>query len=333
MRACMPPSWCPLEVKAFDENGDQITETEGRSVVKTTSGASQLTLSADRDSIVADGDDLSYITIDVKDANGNLVNTNDVNVQLSIEGEGTIVGVDNGRQIDHTSYQSLSRNAAAGQLVAIVQSTDKAGEFTVTATADGVKAGSVTVTTTPVKDEGGNNPVISYDISRYHYVKVGNAPVLPDTVEVTYKDGSTKELGVTWNAYNEDLIQEVGAFTISGVIDEVNVTTTVNINMLDQVAALLNYSAAVRKDGQVTLPASRPAVLANGDILNAEFPVEWNIPDDLTATVGTKVVQGTSQVFGEEISVTASIRVAEGDVTIGNNVAANADQQTHDIPA
>ena len=323
-----------LEVKAFDENGDQITETEGRSVVKTTSGASQLTLSADRDSIVADGDDLSYITIDVKDANGNLVNTNDVNVQLSIEGEGTIVGVDNGRQIDHTSYQSLSRNAAAGQLVAIVQSTDKEGSFTVTATADGVKAGSVTVTTTaPEVGEGQDNPVISYDISRYHYVKVGNAPVLPETVEVTYKDGTTKELGVTWNDYNEDLIQQVGAFTISGVIDEVNVTTTVNINMLDQVAALLNYSAAVRKDGQVTLPASRPAVLADGTILNAEFPVEWNVPEDLTATVGTKTVQGTSQVFGEEISVTASIRVAEGDVTIGNNVAANAAELTQDIPA
>ena len=323
-----------LEVKAFEEDGTTpITDTEGRSVVKSTSGASQLTLSADRDSIVADGDDLSYVTIDVKDAKGNLVNTDDVNVQLSIEGEGAIVGVDNGRQIDHTSYQSLSRNAAAGQLVAIVQSTDKEGSFTVTATADGVTAGSVTVTTTaPEVGEGQDNPVISYDISRYHYVKVGNAPVLPDTVVVTYKDGTTKKLGVTWNDYNEDLIQEVGSFTISGVIDEVNVTTTVNINMLDQVAALLNYSAAVRKDGQVTLPASRPAVLSDGTILNAEFPVEWNVPDDLTATVGTKVVQGTSQVFGEDLTVTASVRVAEGDVTIGNNVASNAAELTQSIP-
>ena len=112
-----------LEVKAFEANGTtEITDTEGRSVVKSTSGASQLTLSADRNSIVADGDDLSYITIDVKDADNNLVNTDDVNVTLSIEGNGKIVGVDNGRQPDHTSYQSLSRNAAAGQLVAIVQS-------------------------------------------------------------------------------------------------------------------------------------------------------------------------------------------------------------------
>ena len=99
-----------LEVKAFEEDGTTpITDTQGRSVVKTTSGASQLTVSADRDSIVADGDDLSYVTIDVKDADGNLVNTDDVNVQLSIEGEGTIVGVDNGRQPDHTSYQSSDR--------------------------------------------------------------------------------------------------------------------------------------------------------------------------------------------------------------------------------
>ena len=37
-------------------------------------------------------------------------------------------------------------------------------------------------------------------------------------------------------------------------------------------------------------------------------------------------------MFGEEISVTASIRVAEGDVTIGGNVASNAAELTQSIP-
>ena len=320
-----------LEVKAFDKSGKQITETEGRNVVKTTSDPAKLTAQADRPEIVADGDDLSYITIDVKDANGNLVNTDDVNVQLSIEGNGKIVGVDNGRQPDHTSYQSLSRNVAAGQLVAIVQSTDKAGTFTVKATADGLTAGSVTVNTTPVAG-GSDNSIVSYDISRYHYVKVGNEPVLPKTVVANYKDGSTKKLAVTWKDYDHSLIEKVGSFAISGTLSEGNITVTVNITMLDEVAALLNYSTAVRKGGDVTLPSSRPAVLADGTILNAEFPVDWDIRADLTATTGVKEVKGTSSVFGEEIPVTASIRVAEGEVIIGANVAAQASELTQDVP-
>ena len=321
-----------LEAKAYEADGTTpITDTEGRNVVKTTSAPAKLTVQADRPKIVADGDDLSYITIDVKDANGNLVNTDDVNVQLSIEGNGKIVGVDNGRQPDHTSYQSLTRKAAAGQLVAIVQSTDQAGSFTVTATADGLTQGSVKVTTTAVEDEGGNNPVVSYDISRYHYVKVGNEPQLPQTVVANYKDGSTKELAVTWKDYDHSLIEEVGSFAISGTLSEGNITVTVNITMLDQVAALLNYSTAVTTGSNLTLPTSRPAVLADGTILNAEFPVEWNVPEGLTDTTGVKKVTGTSEVFGEDLEVTAWVRVDDGTVTIGGNVASAASSLTQDI--
>ena len=330
--------WVPyeegtLEVKAYQADGTtEITDTQGRDVVKTTGEPAKLTLTADSESIVADGDDLSYITIDVKDADNNLVNTNDVNVTLSIEGDGKIVGVDNGRQPDHTSYQSLSRNAAAGQLVAIVQSTDKAGQFTVTATADGLTTGKVTVTTTEAPQQGGDeNSVVSYQISRYHYVKVGSKPELPQQVTVTYKNGKTEKLGVKWNAYDEKLIQEVGSFSITGTIEKVNVTAAVNITMLDQVAALLNYSTAVRTGSTVNLPASRPAVLADGEILNAEFPVTWDSTDGITATPGVKKVTGTSEVFGEELEVTAWVRVADGEVNIGGNVASAA-HMTQSVP-
>ena len=312
-----------LEVKAFDAEGHEITKTVGRDVVKTTSDPTKLTAQADRPEIVADGDDLSYITIDVKDANGNLVNTDDVNVKLSIEGEGKIVGVDNGRQVDHTSYQSTSRNVGAGQLVAIVQSTEKAGSFTVTATANGVETATVTVKTT-APQLGEENPIVSYDISRHHYVKVGNKPELPQEVTVTYRNGDTEKKSIHWNAYDESAIEKVGSFVVTGTLDGTHVLVSVNVTMLDQVTALLNYSAAVKVGSEISLPASRPAVLADGEILNAEFPVKWNIPDDLTATTGVKKVEGTSQVFGEDIAVTASVRVAEGEVTIGANVAQSA---------
>ncbi|OUN21045.1 discoidin domain-containing protein, partial [Pseudoflavonifractor sp. An85] len=330
--------WLPyaegtLEAKAYDAEGHLIEKTSGRNVVKTTSKVTQLTAQADRTEIVADGDDLSYITIDVKDADGNLVNTDDVNVKLSIKGDGKIVGVDNGRQPDHTSYQSTSRNVGAGQLVAIVQSTDKAGSFTVTATADGLSDTSVTVkTTAPETGEGADKTIVSYEISRYHYVKVGNKPQLPETVKVNYNDGTSDELKVTWNSYDEKLIEQVGSFAITGTLEGSNITVTVNITMLDRVAALLNYSTTVPVGAEsVGLPESRPAVLADGTILNAEFPVEWQIPEALTKTEGTTLVKGTSSVFGETLEVTASVRVAQGNMQYGENVAVNANQLTQSI--
>ena len=332
--------WVPyaegrLEVKAFQADGiTPISGTKGRSYVETTSAATQLTMEADRTSITADGDDLSYITISVKDQKGNLINTDDVSIQLSIEGNGKIIGVDNGRQPDHTSYQSLTRNTGAGQLVAVVQSTDKAGSFTVTATtADGLSS-NVTVKT--VASDGGSSTekrVVSYQISRNHYVKLGSTPELPAEVTATYSDGSTAPLEVNWNNYDSSLIQKPGSFFITGTLGGTSTTVSVTITMLDTVAALLNYSAAVQVDGAVTLPSSRPGVLADGTILDAEFPVTWDqIPADFTETAGTKTIKGTSTVFGQELDVTATIRVAAGTVTIGGNVAPNAAELTQDIP-
>ena len=332
--------WVPyaegrLEVKAFQADGiTPISGTKGRSYVETTSAASQLTMEADRTSITADGDDLSYITISVKDQKGNLINTDDVSIQLSIEGNGKIIGVDNGRQPDHTSYQSLTRNTGAGQLVAVVQSTDKAGSFKVTATtADGLSS-NVTVKT--VASDGGSSTekrVVSYQISRNHYVKLGSTPELPAEVTATYSDGTTAPLNVNWNNYDSSLIQKPGSFFITGTLGGTSTTVSVTVTMLDTVAALLNYSAAVQVDGAVTLPSSRPGVLADGTILDAEFPVTWDpIPADFTATAGTKTIEGTSTVFGQELDVTATIRVAAGTVTIGGNVAPNAAELTQSIP-
>ena len=331
--------WVPyeagkLEVKAFQVDGTPITETEGRSYVETTTDATQLTLEADRPSITADGDDLSYITISVKDQKGNLVNTDDVSIQLSIEGNGKIIGVDNGRQPDHTSYQSLTRNTGAGQLVAVVQSTEDAGSFTVTAsTADGLRSNVTVQTTQSDSGDSTEGRIVSYQISRNHYVKLGSTPELPAEVTATYSDGSEKQLKVNWNDYDASLIEKTGSFFITGTLEGTSTTVSVTVTMLDTVAALLNYSAAVQVNGAVTLPSSRPGVLADGTILDAEFPVTWDpIPDGFTATAGIKTIKGTSTVFGQELDVTATIRVAAGTVTIGGNVAPNAAELTQDIP-
>ena len=98
---------------------------------------------------------------------------------------------------------------------------------------------------------------------------------------------------------------------------------TVNVSTIGQTAGVLNYSAAVGKDAEVSLPAARPAVLADGTILAAEFPVKWDIPKDLTATIGTKNVKGTATVFDQNFEVTAAVRVTNGEYKDGAEALGN----------
>ena len=326
-----------LEVKAFQADGTTpITDTDGRSVVKSTSGAAQLEVEADRQVITADGDDLSYLTIRVKDANGNLVNTDDVSITLSIQGEGKIIGVDNGRQTDHTSYQSLTRSAGAGELVAVVQSTQTAGSFTVTATANGLSSGSATVTTQLKEEEvstGSPDDVMSYTLSRYHYVKLGNTPVLPQTSVVTFRNGDSQEKAILWNRYDPSLIQQTGEFQVEGSIADTDLTVRVTITILDAIAGVLNYSTAVQLGATVNLPNARPAILPDGTILNAEFPVQWDSTHGIGSTEGVYTVNGTSQVFGETFAVTATVRVAEGNTVITTDNVAGAATLSQSVPA
>ena len=322
-----------LSAKAFDAAGNEITDTVGRASVSTTSTKTALTADADSSSITADGRDLSYVTIDVTDASGNIVNGAADLINIAVSGNGTLVGLDNGVQADHTSYQAASREAGAGQLVAIVQSTKDAGSFTLTATADGLTAATATVTTTAAAGETEKTPA-SYEISKNYYVKLGATPSLPSTITVTYSDGTVTEEAVAWDAIDPAKLNTVGSFAATGKITGPNIPVSVNINILEEVASLLNYAAAIPVGGTPSLPASRPIVLADGSVLTAQFPVDWDMPDAASfAQPGTVIVNGTSSAFGKEVKVTASIRVAEGDVTIGGNVAANAAELTQNIPA
>ena len=317
-----------LTAKAYEAGGTkEITGTEGRAMVKTTSGASKLTASADRAEIAADGRDLSYVTIDVTDASGNIVNGAENEITVSVSGNGTLVGLDNGVQADHTSYQSSKRKAGAGRLVAIVQSTKNAGSFSLTASANGLTSASVTVTTTPVSSssESGEKRIVSYQISKNYYVKLGNAPVLPQIIQVNYSDGTQENVSVQWDTYDSALLNTVGSFPVRGALGNTGITTTVNINMLDNVAALLNYSAATPVGSKPILPASRPAIMADGTVLSAEFPVAWTMPENSAFNAaGTVTVSGTASVFGQSIDVKSFIRVAEGGIIPGGNVASQA---------
>ena len=314
-----------ITAKAWDANNNPIdlSKAEGRISVTTTGEAAELSASADRTEIAADGAELSYITVDVTDEDGNIVPDAANNVKFTVEGEGKLVGVDNGKQDDHQSYQDDNRAAFNGQLVAIVQSTKTDGEIKVTASADGLESASVTVKTTPVADEGTGTTLNYYRMSKNYYVKTGNMPQLPETVKAVYSDHTEKDMSVAWDEITAEQIAQAGTFSVSGVT-EAGDMVSVTVNMIDQVAALLNYTTTVPVGQKPVLPESRQAVLQNGDVISASFPVTWGEPKGSYDEPGEVMIEGTANVLGQEMTVTATVRVQEQQVTIGDNVAGAA---------
>lgn len=132
-----------LKVIAY-KNG----ETWAEDVVKTTGKPAGLRLTADRDEISADGYDLSFITAEVVDEDGNVVPDAADNIRFSIEGPGEIVATDNGDPYDLDPFPSKERKAYSGLALAILRGREgEAGELKFVAEAEGLEAAEVQVRT------------------------------------------------------------------------------------------------------------------------------------------------------------------------------------------
>lgn len=321
-----------LKAVALNADGTEIdtSDTEqwqGRQSVSTFGEATQLDaeVTYNKAGISANGEDLAYVSVSVKDAEGNIVADSTDNVTFEVSGAGELAGVDNGVQPDHQSYRDDNRDAQAGQLVGIVRAGKTEGAITVKVSADGMASDTVTIPVTAVEGgETGGKTVTGAFYSRYYYVQTGTALTLPEQVEVRYSDGSSAEKDVTWDEVSADKLATPGTFSVSGTAEGSKITA--NVTVLDGVDALLSYSTATRVGKKPVLPDSRPAVLADGTVLNASFPVTWDEPDaDAYSKAGDVVtVKGTANVFGVDFTVTATVRVQEETLTQTGNIAKDA---------
>ncbi len=126
-----------------------VSRKEGHKVlskeIHTAGAPAQIVLTADRNTISADGKDLSFITVEIMDKDGNLVPDAENLVRFTIEGVGFIAGVDNGSQISHESFKASERKAFFGKALAVLQNNGKHGAIHLTASADGLKSATLTV--------------------------------------------------------------------------------------------------------------------------------------------------------------------------------------------
>ena len=323
-----------ITAKAFDEAGREISTEKwaGRKSVKTAGSAARLTVSVNREKMEANGSDLAYLTVNVEDANGVIVPTAKNRVTFKVEGSGVLAGLDNGVQADHQSFRDGDRAAHAGQLVGIVRAAKNAGSVKVTVSAEGLEPATVEIPVEKVADQPADQRrVEALFYSRYQYVKKGAPVILPKQVEVRYADGTRSQQQVVWSQIGEDQLAKPGTFTVKGTVAGAEISSIVTI--IDEVAALRNYSTTIPIKGEPVLPASRPAVMPDGTVMNVNFPIAWEQPaPDAFAQVGAVTVKGSASVFGKDMPVTALVRVQKGEVALGANIAPDAMRLTQDIP-
>jgi len=125
------------------KDGKVIAETE----IRTAGKLAKLALSADRSKITADGQDLSFVTVHVEDADGNLCPLADNLVKFKVTGAGNLAAVENGNPISLESFQASDCKAFNVLVLAIIRPTNQAGGIKLVAEADGLQSGSTTLTT------------------------------------------------------------------------------------------------------------------------------------------------------------------------------------------
>jgi beta-galactosidase len=118
------------------------------SVVLQTSGVpAQIKLTADRKSIHASRNDLSYVTAEILDESGHLVPDAVLPLDFNITGAGEIIATANANPSDMESFQQPRHKTFRGKCLIIVRPIGKAGTIVLKANAKGLKTGEVTIET------------------------------------------------------------------------------------------------------------------------------------------------------------------------------------------
>jgi beta-galactosidase len=141
-------SWdVPYEPGTLRAVGTKNGQTVATMEISTTGEAAAIQLSVDRDTILADQRDIVHVTVKVVDAQGRMHPDANQEIAFEIQGEGRLIGVDNGDMSDLEDFKGKQRKAFHGMCLAIVQAHGNAGRIRVTASSPGLQPATATVTT------------------------------------------------------------------------------------------------------------------------------------------------------------------------------------------
>ncbi|MBO4500537.1 MAG: DUF4982 domain-containing protein [Bacteroidaceae bacterium] len=118
--------------------------------ISTAGEPAQIRLTPDRQLLKADGTDLSFVTVEVLDSEGNLcpLASNDISFSLASEDSSPvffIAGVDNGSPISLERFKDDHRQAFYGKCLVVLQNDGRKGTATLQASSPGLKSASVRI--------------------------------------------------------------------------------------------------------------------------------------------------------------------------------------------
>lgn len=146
----LPYSKGELKAVATDEDGN-IIATDIQSSFE---DPKKVVLSADKTALSDDPQDLIFVEISTVDKDGKFVANARNRINVSVKGEGKLVGLDNGDSTDYEEYKGTSRKLFSGKLLAIIAGTKNAGKITVTAESKDLETATVVLDNAEKTKEG-----------------------------------------------------------------------------------------------------------------------------------------------------------------------------------
>lgn len=138
-----------LKAIAYDESG-KIIATDIR---KSFGDAKNIYLSANKKELIANGTDLLFVEINVKDEHGHIVENANNRMNVHVSGAGRLLGLDNGDSTDYDQYKGRSRRLFSGKLMAIIGSTLEPGTIQFEVTSPGMENKVMELESFLIKDE------------------------------------------------------------------------------------------------------------------------------------------------------------------------------------
>jgi beta-galactosidase len=141
----------PLQFKVRYEPGTLVAKGYRKGVlaaetkVETTGTPASIRLTPWKETLMADGEDVIPVTVEILDAQGRCVPTASDEVTFEVTGAASIAGVGNGDPSSHEPDQSNKRKAFHGLCQVLLKGSDKPGTVTLVAQAKGLPKTSISL--------------------------------------------------------------------------------------------------------------------------------------------------------------------------------------------
>jgi beta-galactosidase len=128
-----------VRVVAYDDEGNPVNEKE----IHTAGAPHHIELTADRNVLTANGEDISFVTATIVDKNGNTCPMADIRLSFNVSGMGSFKAVCNGDPTSLELFHKPTMKAFNGKLVILVQSGVVPGNVKLTVVGKGLKEGTL----------------------------------------------------------------------------------------------------------------------------------------------------------------------------------------------